>query len=78
MSEIELGYIGQERAARRYLMSLDGYGTEKVALMTSGQVQSELGKVVSEKGLVVVYQDQSQDIGLVPEDVADQITWLSR
>lgn len=78
MSKIELRYIGQERAARRYLMGLEKYGVEKVASMLDSEVESAINKHVEEKDMEIVFREGGQDIGLVPIEILDQIRWFSR
>lgn len=78
MSKIELGYAGQEHCARKYLVSREDYGADKVAIMSSSDVAKAINKIADDEEMTVVYQDRGQDIGLVPKEVVSQIKWFSR
>ncbi|MFD1899229.1 hypothetical protein [Enterococcus termitis] len=76
--KIDLWCTGQVADARTYLAKVDGYSPEKVAEMSDDEVECAINKIAEENDFSVITKDNGQDIGLVPEEAWNQITWFQR
>lgn len=78
MDKIDLWCMGQIADARAYLAKIDGYSAETVWDMSDDEVELAISHIIEENDLNIITKDNGQDIGLVPEEAWNQITWFRR
>lgn len=76
--KIDLWCTGQIADARSYLMKLDDYPAEKVAMMSDKAVGNAIDEIVEANDYHVISDNGSEDIGLIPDEAWHQITWFRR
>ena len=78
MKKLDLWCTGQIADARSYLMKQEGYSPEKVGEMSDDEIECAINEIVEKNDLSIITNNNGQDIGLVPEEVWNQIVWFQR
>lgn len=66
MKQFEFNYVGQIRAARRFVINNNIAKAEDVAMMTDSDLAHLIAKYADENDYDVVVADEGQSIGLIP------------